>query len=576
MAEFLKKEQCPRCVSRGADRSKDNLARYSDGSCYCFACSYTELSDEEKEKRGIEEFDYDLEEVMTREAITKEENEKIKSYTGTDGKGFRGIREEINKYFGVRYQYSEETGEPIKEFVPITQAGELVGYKTRIFPKDFSQPIGKVGKDCDLVGQFRFKNFNHTLLIVGGEIKQRAAYQMLSDDQKARGKDNYDPVAVVSPTVGESGAAKQIALHYEWLCQFSKIIVCMDMDEAGQKANEAICKVLPKGKAYVMQMRYKDADEYIKNGKEREFISDFWKARQYVPHGVTSSTDLSDAMDEFLSIPRVSLPPYLHKLQKMLRGGLPSCIFNVLSASGTGKSTHCDAMTIHWIMNAGKKVGVVPMEASAGEYGVNLLSSYMKRKINLFETEQERLDFVKTPEAVAAKQELFYDETGAPRFYILDAEAETIKSKIEYLIISLDCSIIIIDPLQDVFDLLGEDEQAAFMAWQKSWMKKGVLFVNINHARKNSQGAKANSKGADLSEEDMHGHSSIFKSGGVNLILMRNKEAETELERNTTIMKLTKARGIGETGIVGKYYYDLETHQVHDIDDWVNKQEVSF
>lgn len=576
MAEFVRKEQCPQCAASGGDNSKDNLARYSDGSCFCFACNYVELSEEEKERRGIEEFDYDLEEVMTREAITKEENEKIKGYTGISGKGYRGIRDETNKYFGVRYEYDEATGEPIKQYVPVTKGGELVGYKTRKFPKDFSNPIGQVGKDCDLVGQFRFKNFNHTLLIVGGEIKQLAAYQMLSDDQKHRGKDDFDPIAVVAPTVGESGAAKQIALHYEWLCQFKKIIVCMDSDEAGRKANEEICKVLPKGKAYVMEMRLKDADEYIKQGREKDFISDFWKAKLFIPHGVTASTDLGDAMEEFLSIPRITLPPYLHKLQRMLRGGLPACIFNILSASGTGKSTHCDAMTIHWIKHANKKVGVVPMETSAGEYGVNLLSSYMKFKINLLESEEERLAFIRTPEAQAAKQELFYAEDGTPRFFILDAEAETMKAKIEYLIITHGCEIIVIDPLQDVFDILGEDEQAAFMAWQKSWMKKGVLFVNINHARKNQGGAKANSKGADLSEEDIHGHSSIFKSGGVNLILMRNKEAETELERNTTIMKLTKARGIGETGIVGRYYYDLETHQVHDIDDWMGKQGVSF
>lgn len=36
MSKFVKHESCPSCGSR------DNLARYSDGSAYCFGCRYTE------------------------------------------------------------------------------------------------------------------------------------------------------------------------------------------------------------------------------------------------------------------------------------------------------------------------------------------------------------------------------------------------------------------------------------------------------------------------------------------------------------------------------------------------------
>ena len=37
MADFVGHEPCPTCGS------KDNLARYSDGSAYCFGCGHTEL-----------------------------------------------------------------------------------------------------------------------------------------------------------------------------------------------------------------------------------------------------------------------------------------------------------------------------------------------------------------------------------------------------------------------------------------------------------------------------------------------------------------------------------------------------
>ena len=40
--DFVQHEPCPNCKSR------DNLARYSDNSAYCFGCEYSEQSKEGK------------------------------------------------------------------------------------------------------------------------------------------------------------------------------------------------------------------------------------------------------------------------------------------------------------------------------------------------------------------------------------------------------------------------------------------------------------------------------------------------------------------------------------------------
>lgn len=558
--------------------SSDGFHWYGEGNGgYCYSCNKSILSDERKAELGIDSEDDYGEEVVTREKITPEENERIKARTGTDGKGYRGISKDINTFFGVRYEYDEESGEPIKQYVPTTIAGELCGYRTRRFPKDFTGPIGQVGKECDMVFQFRFKTHTKTCIISGGETKALNTYKMLYDHQVARGKTDYETVAVVCSTLGESGAHKQVQAQYAFFEQFDRVLVCMDQDDAGLKATEEIVKVLPKGKAWVLKMRYKDADDYVEKGKQQEFINDYYAAKKYVPHGVTASTDLEDKMREYLSIPRISLPPFMHKLQKMLRGGLPvGSICTLLSASGQGKSTFVDAMTLHFIMNTDRTVGVISLEAGEGEYAVNLLSSFMEYKVNLLESVEDRLNFIDSDDASAAKQLLFKKPDGNPRFYVLDAEVDTLKARVEYLIVSLGCNLIVTDPIQDVFDLLPEDEQAKFMAWQKGWMKKGINFINISHSRKSAQGQKANSKGADLSEEDMHGHSSIFKSSGINLIIQRNKEAEDPIERNTTICKMTKARGVGETGIVGKYYYENEKHKLWDLDDYLSNNPQQF
>ena len=73
-------------------------------------------------------------------------------------------------------------------------------------------------------------------------------------------------------------------------------------------------------------------------------------------------------MKEYVSIARITLPKFLHKLEEKLRGGFPiGYIINIMAASGAGKSTYIDAMILHWIMNTEYKVGVVSLEASEGE-----------------------------------------------------------------------------------------------------------------------------------------------------------------------------------------------------------------
>ena len=40
MSSFVKTMRCPRCASRGGDRSGNNLAIYTDGHEWCYACGY--------------------------------------------------------------------------------------------------------------------------------------------------------------------------------------------------------------------------------------------------------------------------------------------------------------------------------------------------------------------------------------------------------------------------------------------------------------------------------------------------------------------------------------------------------
>ncbi|MND76375.1 DNA primase [compost metagenome] len=589
------KTQCPKCAEEGRDNSGDNLMVYGEDTdgrhkgAHCFGgcCNgkgFTIPSEEWLEEHGVneEEQEYELVGAEFNAVI----HEKLKEITSKDSKGYRGIRKDTTAAFGVLHEFDTQTGEVSSQYYPATMAAEndhgftLTGYKRRIHPKDFSKPLGETGQDCHMFGQFKFlRERGKFVLIVGGEVDQLSAFQMLKDSNdryNAKNNTQYSPIPVVSPTIGESGAHKQVVKQYEWFNRFEKVVICMDNDEAGRKAAEKLAKALPKGKAYIMEMTLKDPNEYLKANKESLFISQFHKAVPYTPSGIVGSGSLMQLMKKAAVTPKIPLPPYMHRVQKMMAGGIPlKTITNLGSASGTGKSTHVDECVYHWIFNSPHKPGVLSLESDCAQYGNKMLSRHMGTKIDLM-TDSEKIAFFESEEAEKAAQELFFKEDGSHRWHLIeerDGSIEDIKEKIMELIVACECRVIIIDPLQDILDGMSNEEQAVFMKWLKGMVKShDVAFILINHVRKSAGGSKANSAGAELFEEDFQGSSAIFKSAACNLLFTRNKEAECDIERNITHMKMTKCRWTGNTSPnAGKYYYDNQTHTVYDLDDYLDR-----
>ena len=107
MGEFVKHTACPSCGS------SDGLAIYSDDSSHCFVCQKTvpseEFKDEKKkpkrkgltEKKGKDEMT-----EKVKASVTPEETESLKGKTGLAAGGYRGIRDDVLKVFGVRTELS--------------------------------------------------------------------------------------------------------------------------------------------------------------------------------------------------------------------------------------------------------------------------------------------------------------------------------------------------------------------------------------------------------------------------------------------------------------------------------------
>lgn len=572
MGIFVRHEPCPNCGS------KDNLAVYDDGSYFCFShCGYKspsiEYIESKKDERPSRVKPYRKEPMeqieavkSTKPPITDEENTKVKSETSTKTHGYRGLKEETTKLFGVRHAFDAD-GNVIEQYYPCTQEGQLVGYKVREEPKNFFS-IGRTGADVELFMQFKFNRGGKYVLLCEGELDSLSAYQMLSEYNKSRGSDFE--TAVVSATIG-ANAKKQIAAQYKFFDSFENIILCMDNDSAGAKAEEELLKYLPKGKVKIMPRRFKDANEYLTKGQQREFIADFYNAKKQVPVGVLPSDQLYERMLNQAAVAKVPFPPFMQELNDMFVGGLPlGHIVNIAADTGIGKTTLVNELIKFWVFNSPHLVGIVSMELDAGQYGEVLLSQHIGKKLSLISSTEDKLEYIKSDRVKAMADELFKNGDD-PRFYLLDnrdGSIEEIQDTVEELVVACGCKIIVLDPLQDILDGLTNEEQAVFMKWMKGFIKShGVTFVLINHMRKTPAGQN----GAD-SEQNIMGSSTIIKSASGNILLKRDKMAEDPVVRNTTEILVSKNRICGLTGPAGAVYYNNETHRLQSLKSFLEGQ----
>ena len=192
----------------------------------------------------------------------------------------RRISLDTAKRYGV-------TSEDTKQYYPYyDKDGKLIGSKVRtVATKEFSTR-GDMRHNV-LFGQQLFKSGGRYVTVVEGELDALAAYEMLGS--------RY---AVVSVSKGAGGAIKDFKQNLEWLEGFENVVICFDNDAAGREAAEKCAQVLSPNKAKIVSLgAFKDASDYLKNNKVRQFTAEWWEAKAYRMTGVIT---LEDAWGDFI------------------------------------------------------------------------------------------------------------------------------------------------------------------------------------------------------------------------------------------------------------------------------------
>lgn len=189
---------CP--LPKHRDRSPSLNIYDESHSWYCFGCAAggdginfimekEGIEFSEAKEKAMEILDISFEEYCEEKKRVSEENlavdchpeldrnvsiELIKN-TGYIANGYRGIKDEYNRFFGHLTKL-DENGVVKARYYPETNIkGKIAGWKCRNHPKDFTFGlIGNTGSKNQLSGQVKFTSGGKYLLIVGGEEIGRA------------------------------------------------------------------------------------------------------------------------------------------------------------------------------------------------------------------------------------------------------------------------------------------------------------------------------------------------------------------------------------------------------------------
>ena len=518
---FVQHEACPSCGST------DNLARYSDGHATCFSggCGHYEHGDG---------------------TVTKIEKRpaRILEMTGVVAAiPDRRINQETAQRYGVTVEYGTD-GTISKHHYPYydKDTGNAVGTKVRIVDNKSFYATGGFD-NAGMFGQQAFKGGGKYITITEGETDAMAVNEMFDGKWPA-----------VSIRSGAAGAAKDIKANLEWLETFDNVVICFDNDKAGQAAANAVLGLFTPNKAKNVTLPMKDAGDMLQARKVADFVKEWWNAKTYQPDGIISFGQ-AGVWEQFLKRGTeevIPLPSCFGELNTMMNGGIVAGEVTVIGAlTSIGKTTMVSNLINGFVTESNQRIGCIFLESSVGETVENLLSPYAG--INISNIPTDRRDYETYHKKYLEMSEL-------KNLHLLDhqgsSETEALFGKIHYLVKGLECSVVVIDPLQAAVKSNDNITIDDFMdRCLKIAKNTGVSIVLISHMRQPDKGKGAH----DVGEYDLKGSSSINQIAFNTILLSRDKLAADEYEKNCTFVQLVKCRRTGRTGSAGWLYYDNET-----------------
>ncbi len=504
---LLSKGPCNDCGS------SDACALYEDGHTFCYSC--------ETRHEG---------EAMPTTKV--QHTPLLPSVDGTKVGPIveRNINADTLRDYDVRLKVEE--GVVISHYYPYTdKEGATIAYKIRDVPKSMHSK-GNINKAI-LFGQSKFNGGGKYITITEGEIDCLSVYQMMGSKYP-----------VVSIKNGAQGAYRDVKRCFEWLNSFEHIVLAFDSDDPGVEASHSVASLFPK-KVHVMNLKRKDAGEYLENNDGKEFVNLWWRATEeaYQPEDIITGSRMWDVIMKEDTFTNYDYPWVA--LNEKTYGMRTSEMTIVTAGAGVGKTSFIKETAYYLLNNYEDKVGLIMLEETMRETGKGLVSLALDKPIHIPDTH-----------VTEKEMKAGFDATwGTERVVAMDTRwasnnIEYINDKIAYLIQGCDCRSIFLDHISFMVSDNPSDERKMLdeIAHKLKAQCVSLDFNLIAVIHTKRQAGKPLEEGGKASLADIRGTAGVGQLANIALGLERDGQSEDHKLRNTTHVRVLKNRFSGKTG----------------------------
>lgn len=479
--------------------SSDAYHEWDDGGSWCFSC-----------KRGNLPGGMDGGEALSKATYSS----------------YRGISAETAKRLGIISVKDGHGNVEIRIYKAPNGAYKIRRCATKSFTIIGDYP-------CILGDHLIDPGASNFITVVEGEEDWGAFYQMIPNGY----------CVSLSSGIGQKNR-KEV---YDKLNPFSKIVVASENDKVGKETRETLAAMFP-GRVYsVILNKYKDANDYLTNGAERDFIQAWMNNSLYTPEFVVNSSDDFDAIIEDGETNKVLETPHAGLNETI--GGIPLGHMTLITGpEGRGKTEFLRSLSAGMLKNH-------------PEYCISIshLEESVRRSLLGFSSYHTGVNCVGDGNVTNEELKKHHREyvTDGNLFFMkmedLDMSVREILDKMHYMVTVCGVKVFFIDPINQFEPPSEIDGVTRFLdklakALARFVVKHNVAVVITAHT--NDEGNVRDSR-------------MIAKMASVRLDLNRDHLNPDEEERNRTYGVCSKNRVTTITGNLPRpFKFDIDSYTI--------------
>jgi len=444
----------------------------------------------------------------------------------------RGITKATMEKFNVLTNMRD--GEPVSQEYLYPSGGR----KVRTLPKSFRAYDLRTD---ELFGMNLFTAGSKRVIITEGELDAMSVWQMMGG-----ATNKYQEPVVSMPSATPSGQLWENC--FKWLDSFKQIVLVIDKDDAGNKLVQKIGNLFPSKVYRVDTGEFKDANDWLTNGKPKDFLTAVLGAPRYTPDNVFHSFEELMGLYNNASN-HVFVPTGIEDLDGKILGWMQSHFTVIKAHTGIGKTEIMRHMEWNF-MQKGIPFASWHLEETKLRSLLGIVSYDLKRNVTRKTLIEEAGLNIEVEESIKriADNECYYQY-----FMQEDQGADDLMQQIRFFKEAYGCKFVLFEPIQDVITVSSASEKETALAELSVRLSKlaselEVGIITIAHT--NEDGDPKYCK-------------MIGQRASVIINLERDKNAEGEM-RDTTRLYVEKNRPTADVGEAGEVLFDLDSFTIRD------------